>query len=472
MREQGKRIDASELYYLGKKAGEAKTAYDEGDDSRENQEILDEYSEKEREFLAWYQSVMSNSDSSLTDYYKSVRNARQAFKQKIPEDILSQASNAEQTTGNSANSSGDDTATRLLHPAFTITAKKSIESFSALPFRFDIAANDQFGLQQKRVIDNKLKEIYTMQNVTNEMFYAYYLNIINGLSITQTKTFKKKRTVLSREIDPETGMFAMKPVNSERVISIMAYDPLNTVPDLGAKASNMTETSEYVIITDKYITKDDAQTYYHYEGQRTFDTHKQNLAVDNGVSYDKFVPVREYYDRSGFFIKIVGDSKIISIEQVSNGTVGKIPINIAPIWADPDSPTGATTLWDYVKNMVILASRGLNLICDNVALNNNSPFFTFTGSGLEDNALLDEFNPREIVPVNPIGTNPNINNQLWKPTFPEVTQGTQAMFENGQQLSFMLAGSSPINFGYQDKQIRVSGAADMINSATVRPDGS
>lgn len=423
--------------------------------------------ELQRMFLSQYQARLNLADQNMSNYYETVLAARDAFAQKLPQDIIDKTSEQNNGTGNATSYL---TASALMHPAFTITAKKTIESFSALPFRFDISANDAMGVVQKKVIDKKLKTIYTRQNVTAEMFNGYFYNVINGLSISQVKTHKKEVRVMKPEIDDTTGMFKEETLSDDRVISIMCYDPLNTVLDYSAKPSNITETSEFIVITDRYITNGDMNDYFG-EGNKMFDIHKRNLACDRGITYDKFSPIREYYDRSGFFVTIAGDSKIIKIEMVSNGTVGKIPINVAPIWTDPDSPSGSTTLWNYMRNMVALSSRALNLVCDNVALNNNAPFFTYTGSGLEDNATLDNFTPREIVALNPIaGKSADIRNQIFKPVFQEITQGSSMMYEQGQQLAFMLAGTSPIQFGVQDKQIRVSGAADMISSATVRPD--
>jgi len=447
-------VTAKELFYSMAKR-------DKTEEEQRDADLL------QRTFLAQYQARLNLADQNMSNYYETVLAARDAFAQKLPQDIIDKTSEQNKETGNATSYL---TASALMHPAFTITAKKTIESFSALPFRFDISANDAMGVAQKKVIDKKLKTIYTRQNVTAEMFNGYFYNVINGLSISQVKTHKKQVRVTKPEIDEATGMFKEETLSDDRVISIMCYDPLNTVLDYSAKPSNITETSEFIIITDRYITNGDMNDYFG-ESNKMFDIHKRNLACDRGIVYDKFAPIREYYDRSGFFVTIAGDNKIIKVEMVSNGTVGKIPINVAPIWTDPDSPSGSTTLWNYMKNMVALSSRALNLVCDNVALNNNAPFFTYTGSGLEDNATLDNFTPREIVALNPIaGKSADIRNQIFKPVFQEITQGSSMMYEQGQQLAFMLAGTSPIQFGVQDKQIRVSGAADMISSATVRPD--
>lgn len=447
-------VTAKELFYSMAKR-------DKTEEEQRDADLL------QRTFLAQYQARLNLADQNMSNYYETVLAARDAFAQKLPQDIIDKTSEQNKETGNATSYL---TASALMHPAFTITAKKTIESFSALPFRFDISANDAMGVAQKKVIDKKLKTIYTRQNVTAEMFNGYFYNVINGLSISQVKTHKKQVRVTKPEIDEATGMFKEETLSDDRVISIMCYDPLNTVLDYSAKPSNITETSEFIVITDRYITNGDMNDYFG-ESNKMFDIHKRNLACDRGIVYDKFAPIREYYDRSGFFVTIAGDNKIIKVEMVSNGTVGKIPINVAPIWTDPDSPSGSTTLWNYMKNMVALSSRALNLVCDNVALNNNAPFFTYTGSGLEDNATLDNFTPREIVALNPIaGKSADIRNQIFKPVFQEITQGSSMMYEQGQQLAFMLAGTSPIQFGVQDKQIRVSGAADMISSATVRPD--
>lgn len=453
-------ITVKELYMLSVMVRET-------ENEEEKQELESKYAEIEARFMRQYADKINAADDNMAGYYQKVRDARDAFRQVIPDSMKKQTTERDKGTGNSQTNA---TASAILHPAFTITAKKTIESFSALPFRFDIAANDALGVQQKKVIDRKLKSIYTRQNVTSEMFLGYFFNVINGLSISQTKTFKKARRIVKPEIDPETNTFKEESLNEDRVISIICYDPLTSLLDCSAKTGDITETSEFAVITDRYITARDSEEYYAFQSSKMMDIHKRALYADHGIEYDKFVPVREYYDRSGYYAVIVGDSKIIEISRVSNGTVGRIPLNIAPIWTDPDSPTRSTTLWEHMRRMVALASRGLNLICDNVALNNNSPFFALTGSGLEDNATLDEFEPREIVQLSPTGKSGDIRGQITRFTFQEVTAGTQTMMEQGQTLAFMLAGTSPINFGIQDKQIRVSGAADMISSATVRPD--
>ena len=307
-------VTAKELFYSMAKRNKT-------EEEQRDSELL------QRTFLSQYQARLNLADQNMSNYYETVLAARDAFAQKLPQDIIDKTSEQNKETGNATSYL---TASALMHPAFTITAKKTIESFSALPFRFDISANDAMGVVQKKVIDKKLKTIYTRQNVTAEMFNGYFYNVINGLSISQVKTHRKEVRVAKPEIDATTGMFKEETLSNDRVISIMCYDPLNTVLDYSAKPSNITETSEFIVITDRYITNGDMNDYFG-ESNKMFDIHKRNLACDRGIFYYKFAPVREYYDRSGFFVTIAGDSKIVKVEMVSNGTVGKIPINVAPI---------------------------------------------------------------------------------------------------------------------------------------------
>ena len=119
-------VTAKELFYSMAKR-------DKTEEEQRDSELL------QRTFLSQYQARLNLADQNMSNYYETVLAARDAFAQKLPQEIIDKTSEQNKETGNATSYL---TASALMHPAFTITAKKTIESFSALPFRFDISAND------------------------------------------------------------------------------------------------------------------------------------------------------------------------------------------------------------------------------------------------------------------------------------------------------------------------------------------
>ncbi len=425
-----------------------------------------------KDFFPLYKERLQKGETVWSEYYKKLKYERQAYLQEIPDDISASASEAAVEVGNDPTGAMKSTHSQMLVPMYTAITKKTREAFSAMPLRFEYEANSQVGLLARRAIQIKLREVYTRANMAASQSKAFNY-VGGGLIISQTvyKTLDRKV-----RIDGQT-----KSILTGGGIDVEIYDPLRVVLDWNAKIGDIRNTSEFCIVTIGDFTAEGIKAKYGFEiaeGEgngsgggstpRAFDSYKKTLEEDVGENLQNTYPVREYYLKDGSWYTIVNDTYVVNKSFATNGDADRIPINAVVLFPTPDSHMGMT-LWDYLKWPVALMSCAVNQVADNNAMNNNAPYLVSKGLGLGGYSMGDF--EGDFLEFNPIGgKNFDIKKYMDRPQIREVTDGAAFMYNKGMEQLFYVAGSTPMDFGVQDKQIRTAGVAEMVSQAIVRSD--
>jgi len=437
--------------------------------------------EKYSEILVEYKRRLQRSSGEYTPLYQKIKNSRDAFNQKMPSDIINQASNYQLTKGNALDSSGDDNGmyqgcSRMLIPMYTAITYKTVENLTALPPRYEWAANKRGYEKTSRSLERELVKIYTKMNLNKVLARLYQNFLVAGFFVQQTVFKKIEETV--RKFD--NGKMKEEVIYNGGAIDYYLYDPLTTFTDWDAQPSRIRETSKFIIVTvNDAMSPEGIEAEYGIPASSVGgaspnlapDVLKQNLRWQNTTPKNDTCTVREYYLNNGEFYTIVNDTFIVAKGYASNGVADQIPINVGVLEIDDDCNLGKP-YWERVKWPIAAMSNAFNQVADNNAWNNTAPFFTLGNLGLEEIGM-DVNDGRKIFSVEaPSKTAVDITKLITQFTVPEVTNGAAMLFEKGKESLFYTTGTTDMSFGMQDKQIRNAGVADMISQSLVRSDSA
>jgi hypothetical protein len=171
---------------------------------------------------------------------------------------------------------------------------------------------------------------------------------------------------------------------------------------------------------------------------------------------------------------VIANGKLISTSPNSNGVIGTIPLDIAPLFIDPDTPYGVG-LYEKLQPSIDIINTSVNQIADN---NNNavkSPTFYFKGmlpKGFSlTNASFQDLIPLDYSKLMIGGQIPtlDINKFMGRLIFQEVTEGAMFLMKNALQNIWFMTGYNETSLGgIQEKQVRVAGVAEMIQANSIR----
>jgi len=428
------------------------------------------------EFLDLYRHRLARCQEVHSKKFMEIRDARQALKQKMPDSSLVKLGNINNKSGNNR----PQNKSKYMFPIYTAVVEKILQDLSAKNPRFEWEANTPEGVFVKDAFDNEFIKTFTYDNNAREISSARQHGLISGAMITQVSTRKEYR----RRIKPNKEIDSI-PVG--RTIPIKAYDPLTVLLDWNAIPGKVSETSDFIIVTIgrrsiDYVRRQwkDAEIQP-AQINEVVDSYKTQLEVESGTAKDMIsdsVMIREYYTADGYRHVIANDNVLLETSVVSNGTVDRIPFEVATIWDDPDSVYGQT-LWNMLEPSIQVINTSLNQILDNNALNAKMPFFAFKGTLKASGLTLNDFKPNEIVEIDPktLLSNPmggasakmSISDMITKLQFPDITQGGLFLFEKGLQAIWYITGLNPETLGgIQEKQIRNEMVASMIQGSSLR----
>ena len=400
--------------------------------------------------------------------FSEMRDARQMQNQKIPESML------DNTNEHSGNSQYSSVRSAYLHPIGFAVVEKIMQDLTANPFRFEWEGNTAEGVKLKDVFDTILLKSYTKENVAKEVALGIKYGVELGTMITQTYT--KIETKEKRLADG-----TVKKTPQGRTIGVEAYDPLKTILDWNAKPGKVSETSEFIIITIGHKSVEWVKKNYPSKAKdvlpRTtgeiMDAYKLQLETQAGMSRpNDSVIIREYYKTDGYRYLIANDEVLLSKTPVSNGTMGKIPIDVTATWLDNDSPYGRG-IYNLLDPTIQVLSTVFNQIADSNALNIKTPFFALEGVLKQKGLTLNNFEANQIVELNPglMGqTNKvSVRDLIAKFDFKDITVSAQFLFSEALNNIWYITGLNSTTLGgLQDKQIRNQAVADMISQSSLR----
>lgn len=438
--------------------------------------------ENNKEVLDLYKKRLKRSDDQYRELYKKIKNSRDAFNQKMPSDIINQASNTGLVRGNENDTDGNpngmyQSCSRMLIPMYTAIVSKTVENLTAMPPRYEWDANKRGYEPVCRKLERELIKVYTKMNLSNVLPRMYKHFIEAGFFVQQT-VFRKIGDKV-RKFD--NGKMTTETVANEKAgaIDFYVYDPLTTFVDWDAQPGRIRETSKYII-----VTINDSMSPEGIEEKYGIPANEVGSASDNMINdvlkkqlrYEQTTPkndtavVREYYLNDGTFYTIVNDKFIVAKNYASNGDASRIPINVGVLEIDEDCNLGKP-YWERVKWPVAAMSNAFNQVADNNAWNNVAPFFSFSDIGIEELSV-DVSDGRKVFGLTPPSGVTDIRQAITQFTIPEVTNGALMLFERGKEALFYTTGTTDMSFGIQDKQIRNADVAGMISESLVRSDSA
>jgi len=427
--------------------------------------------EEQDDLISQYKTRFLSGNQILSKKLLEIRNSREAFKQIIPDQQIEVATDRNVPRGNSTEEVDDANRSSYLIPLHTALANRWIQDLTTHPFRYEWAGNNKTGVDVQSQFTKEFNKMYSYNNVKSSVATGFWHFVASGTMITQTYTnFETKERIAADGTRSETS--------KGRVIGIRAYDPLQVILDWNADPANVRRTSEFCIVTLGNYDTEYIKNKYGIEmdtgGNSNVDIHQKAIDDYAGVEKKTSVPVREYYLTDGYKYTIVGDSFVVGKSPNSNGSVGEIPINVAPFHIDPNSPYGST-LYGMIEPSIMMASAAVNQIADNNALNNNMPIFAVGGVLGDSGITLNDFDNNQIVELDmkPSLTSGeatmDIRKMIHKFSFPDVSPSAQILYQTALEMIWFVTGMSPMALsGVQDKQIRVSSAADLVSEASLR----
>ena len=415
---------------------------------------------------------------------QQIKDARDAFRQIMPESSVDIATDRLLNHGNNDSSDGTSYGySSYFLPTMRAVADKIIQDLTTNPFRFEYDGNNKIGWEIRNALSAELRNIFTYENNKRAMNLGFWHAVVSGTMITQTITKARKKQVIKPNMKDENGKFEVVSIPNGRGIELLIYDPLTVIPDWNASPRNPRETMDWCIVTVGEFTKEwveqrwpnlkEEPTFQSYE---EMDQHKQDLERDAGMDKDQAegtLTVREYYKRDGMRYVIVNDSVIAESTPNSNGSYGAVPINIAPILIDPDCVFG-DTIFHMLRPSLEVASASVNQVLDRNSLNNNMPFFYSQDAlpSFRDGMSLNDFDKNQLIPVDASnfgGNGQPLEQLMFRPQIPEVTQGAMWTYEKALEQIWIVTGLNPTTLGgVQEKQIRNADVAGMIQQSSLR----
>lgn len=465
-----------------------KTEYDYDKERLNSVRIPDE----DKEILDRYIGIKWRSNQQFREYKKKIVNARKAYRQIAPDDILNsiqavaESGNGgeRQTTdfyddrGQRKEIDGDNNNSVMIFPMYSAICNKMIETLHALPPRYEWAANDNAGIATAWALELELMKCYTKSNIGAKIPMLLWHLIVDGIFAQQTvfRQMSEKIKVKGQE-KPES-------VYDGGTIDFIIYDPLTCYFDWDADITDFRRTSKFFIATiSDSVTYDglvdvfgkDAVERMKSAGVASYksgdygDVYKNQMERDNGFTEPiESLVWREYYTKDGRCYSIINDCYIIKKSDVESGVADQIPINIGVAYYDPDSKLGSS-LWERVRWGVALMSQAINQVADNNSFNCKAPFFT--SGEVQEDLSRDASEGRRLIHITsryPGQT--DVTKMVTQFLLPEITPGAEFMFAQGMNGIFYVTGTNSMAFGIQDKQIRTAQAAEMIGASLVRSD--
>jgi len=431
------------------------------------------------EFLDLYRYRLQKCQEIHGKKFLEIKEARQALKQRMPESSVVKLASNGRYSGNDKNGAKTAKKSKYMFPIYTAVVEKVLQDLAARNPRFDWEANTPEGVDIKDAFDNEFIKSFTYDNNAKEIATARYHGLISGSMITQVTTKKEHRRRMKSD-----GVIDSIPVG--RTVPIKTYDPLTVMLDWNAIPGKVPETSDFIIVTNgqrsvEFVKKQWGQDVAAQLTSEVVDNYKAQLEQEAGTSRNlnsDSVMLREYYTADGYRHVIANDAILLESSVVSNGTVDRIPFEIATIWDDPDSVYGMT-LWNMLEPSIQVLNTALNQILDSNALNAKMPFFAFKGTLKTSGLTLNDYKANEIIEIDPksvVAHNMGngsaklaISDMITKLQFPDITQAGVFLFEKGLQAIWYITGLNPETLGgIQEKQIRNEMVASMIQGSALR----
>ena len=398
--------------------------------------------------------------------YQSMLDAEKAFRGLMPKDI------AAWSTGEDKNSN------QFLAPMLTVYTNHIKRELSVNSPQPEIRGNTAAGDEVENEFKKFLAEQLSLANFGAKTQIGYHHGLIKGSIVEET--------VYSREESYYMGADnKIQLLEDTGQVDFIFYDPITVIPDPNANPLDWHKTARWCVVTMGQYTPKHISEKYGIDiaaGNGSVDTNdmmKQEIQKSAKRDNDgqSSIPIRKYYTiedgekglKECRIYTIINDNYIWSVEYPSTGVMTQLPINICPVFKDPDNIFGYTT-YDLIKYSIAMVSKSINQVADNNQYNNEFPLIAFKGNNIDMVVLGDDDDDdgqRRILEINPtsMDTSPDIRKMIHKFSFPDITNGANFLFDVGMQFISLITGVSPASIGFQSKQMRTTAEANIYASA-------
>lgn len=444
--------------------------------------ILNEYSVNLKEGFSIH-------ETKLWQIYQS----RLMAKQYLPDETDQKNPSYDDAGGN--NQDYPTNRSKYLYPITRAIMLKMLADMTAYPatFEYDTTTGETVVSDAVFEMEMFISNQFVSRRNVQQLSLALVHYIESGTLIAEPQYFQ-----------PEEGRYKEGPegqmIKGEDVapvaLSFAVYDPLMCILDPSSSPGRVADTSRFAIITlGKWsverieaelkvkVDVNKAQrtlTMYSMYPQssamgQTADEYKRTLEDVAGSSGFSGIMVRKYLRVSdGMEYTVLDDGYVAKKEINRLGIYGRLWITVAPISIDPDSPYGIP-IAEELRPSVDVISTIFNQICDINAANLNMPNISF--KGLIDNADLTSgsYGRNDFIEADPSafmafeGFELDLNKLIRRIEIPGLDQDSMFVFNQAMQAIWYLTGLNPTTLsGYQDKQVRVAGVADMLQNSSMR----
>lgn len=435
---------------------------------------------KPTDLYAEFTSRLALGEDHYAKKFQRIKESRQVAKLELVNDTTDD----KQYYGNDKNREKESSRSRYQSTIFKAVGDSILTDITSRPMRFEWGANDNTGVRIKRAYDLELTRAYAYSETDKSKIISLNDLIYSSCSIIQPYSEIPKKEYL----DPKTKKIKTMP--SGRIVSYRAYDPLTTILDWNANPADVTNTSQFAIIYIGKMVRDEIKKQYGDEsvvglpekvedaagyGTNILVTNKTELENNAGTQNVTGYHIYEYYKTDGYRYTIAEGYGVIDTSPNSSGAYGKIPLLVTPLFIDRDTPYGMS-LYETLQQSIDLVNASINQIADVNARSIKSPTFALKGLLNANELSLTDSNATDIkeLDINSLmisGANniPSVRDLIGRVEFKEVTDGAMFLMKNGLEHIWMLTGKNPTALGgIQDKQIRVSGASDMMQEGALR----
>ena len=447
--------------------------------------------EKYRDLIDNYMYLLEKSSEKSQVKRSQILEDRQAAKQKMPESYTTKMGSHNTKSGNDPDQYLIAKKSKYLCPISVAVNGKVKQDLIAQSIRFETAGNNNTGALISEAYEDIMLKTYTHENTNSEMLRAidYWLN--SGTMITQPMTtmIEEKRILPVKE--EGSTKWKEDVVIVGRGLTFQTYDPLEVLLDWRAIPGRVSETSEFAIVTigkksPEWIKNQwdlDVEFQQNYDSRgdavsttMVMDTYKTQLEGEAGMSNIGGIMVRELYKTDGYCYVFLNDEYLVEVRPNSNGIRGRIPLDITPLFIDPDSPYGMSTHY-LLQPTVQVLSTIFNQVADMNSMKVKLPFFAIRGA-IQTGTTLNQYKPNEIIEVDVpsqimmeggAGGGIDINKLITRLDLQELNQDSMFLYQQALNFVWYVTGLNPSSLGgLQDKQVRVAGVTDIINQSSLR----
>lgn len=412
-----------------------------------------------------YMQRLDDAQEIFSTSYNRVIEAREAYDNNMPTSLKT-ALSSNTTSIDGGKNNKDTNESNYYPPYLQSTVDLRTETMLANLPTLSFYITDPKAINLKKAIDKKVREIYTLNNLSMKVQEVYRIAEVDGICVSQTICKPHTESCIKNDGTVDQWGNGME-------IDIITYDTLGVFVDPNCNKYNIRGTAKWAIVTIGYFDSATIKSRYGIEIARgvgnaysqTNDTNVQGLQINSGMWLKDSVPVREYYLNNGVYYTIVADSVVVSKGYANNGSFGTLPLNFTVLSPSFGNNVFGTSLQFKMEPTVNVLAAFFNIILDVNYKNMTAPLLS-TAAGLADQDI--PFDKKNKIIQLPSMSDADLTKQFYQPSYTIDANAVQSVLNEMKSLLNMITRTPDVAFGFQDKQIRNEAAANIIGSSVLR----